>query len=71
MVLTLIHPVVPVAQTPVIRPPVFFAPRPKVIAESIHCVPMAKANKKTRQTVRVVLMKIVLCPLATCFVTNH
>jgi len=71
MVLPLIHPVAPVGSTPVIRPPVFIAPRPKAIAESIHCVPMAKANKSIRQIVRVALMKIVFCPLATCFVTNQ
>ena len=71
MVLPLIHPVAPVDPTPVIHPPVFIAPRPKAIAESIHCVPMAKANKSIRQIVRVALMKIVFCPLATCFVTNQ
>ena len=65
-----IHRVAPVDPTPVIRPLVFIAPRPKAIAESIHCVPMAKANKSIRQIVRVALMTIVFCPLATCFVTN-
>ena len=69
MDLPLIHPVAPVGPTPVIRPPVFIAPRPKAIAESIHCVPMAKANKSIRQIVRVASTKIVF--LATCFVTNH
>jgi len=71
MVSILIHPVAPVGPTPAIQPPVFIAPRLKAIAESIHRVPMAKANKLIRQIVRVALMKIVFCPLATCFVTNH
>ena len=55
--------------TLVIRPLVFIAPRPKAIAESTHCVPMATANKSIRQIVRVASTKIVF--LATCFVTNH
>ena len=71
MVLPLIHPVAPVGPTPVIRPPVFIAPRPKAIAESIHCVPMAKANKSIRQIVRVASTKIVFFLLEKCFVTNH
>ena len=71
MALTSIHRVAPVGPTPAIQPPVFIAPRLKAIAESIHRVPMAKANKLIRQIVRVALMKIVFCPLATCFVTNH
>ena len=67
MVLTEIHPVAPVDPTPVIRPPVFIAPRPRAIAERIRCAPMAMANKSIRQTARVASMIIV----ATCFVTNH
>ena len=53
------------------RPPVFIAPRPKAIAESTHCVPMATANKSIRQIVRVASTRIVFFLLATCFVTNH
>ena len=72
MVLPLIHPVAPVGPTPVIRPPVFIAPRPKAIAESIHCVPMAKANKSIRQIVRVVLLVPQTCVLLpTCIATQH
>ena len=68
MVLTEIHPVAPVDPTPVIRPPVFIAPRPKAIAESTHCVPMAKANRSIRQIVRVV-QAIALAVI--CIATNH